>query len=555
MTNGAECGIGPRVLVAATSLTQQAALLLADLGRGTVRPLWPFRVGGVAATERHLFLARLEGDRTRLEKYDRDGLLWMRRVPNCFDTHSLVVLDDRLALCSTGSNEVLFLDAQGGEIGRWTPDALAEGDSWHVNSLTRHAGRALVSCFGRFQHFRGWSGHVEGSGLLLDLETGQVVLEGLSAPHDPQRVEGGWIINESARSRTVFVPDAGPRQVLAELPGFARGLALFPDVLVVGSSAHRLSKNQADCATITLLDRCSGQMLRSLPIPFREIGHIVPAPPDDVLAAVEREWQGNCHCLLAQDEEIHPDDRAGGIAALSAFEPSPGGPDLFTVLIRVTNQGRALWSCDNRIPLSVSYQVIDSRGNPLFSELTRFPLPIPLTPGRSVTFPVTLDLALCKSQVAAAAIQITLVQERVAWWQKTALWSPALVELPEAIRSTAADRLLQFVRPEQDAQLHDLAATKQLLGEREQALADAQALLNLEMVLLNEVREKFQVSEQLLERTRAELQEAQNRLAPLEDLGPLALGVARRLRRTSLRFPRTASTFKRLRRYLSNLLG
>ena len=63
---------------------------------------------------------------TRVEKYDRQGLVWMRRVPHCIDTHGLIVAGDQLALCSTGTNQVILLDGDGAEVRRWSPDESAE---------------------------------------------------------------------------------------------------------------------------------------------------------------------------------------------------------------------------------------------------------------------------------------------------------------------------------------------------------------------------------------------------------------------------------------------
>ena len=53
-------------------------------------------------------------------------------------------------------------------------------------------------------------------------------------------------------------------------------------------------------------------------------------------------------------------------------------------------------------------------------------LPLPVTPGRSLTFPIYLDLTICNHLPAAAAVRITLLQENVAWWEaSTPRWSPA----------------------------------------------------------------------------------------------------------------------------------
>jgi hypothetical protein len=419
----------PRMLVSVYHTTLgQSALLVLDLNTDTYQTLLPYPAP-VCATEDHLYVAQFQGDRTRLEKYDRDGLVWLRRLRDCVDTHSVALLGEQIAVTSTGTNEVIFLDPDGREQRRWSPDPAAEGDSWHLNSLTCRDGRLLATCFGRFSHFRSWCGHVTGAGLLMDIESNRPVLEGLSGPHDPHRVENGWVVNESDKSRTVFIPDDGPTQVIHAAPGFPRGLAILPDVYVLGVSSPRDRARPQGCASVLVIDRKTHEVRKSINLPWPEIGHIVVAPRPEVLTAVQREQAAGRPCFLPQREAIPAADRVGSITALGTPRVVHHQPELFELHIRVTNRSGRTWSSGNEIPIYVAFQVLNAEGNVLFPEGSRNGLPVPLTPGKTLTFPIYLDLTICYHLPAAAALRVTMVQESVEWWQPSDVWSPAFVPL------------------------------------------------------------------------------------------------------------------------------
>src|SRR5262249_48875930 len=135
--------------------------------------------------------------------------------------------------------------------------------------------------FGRFQTFRGWSGHTDGEGLLIDIESGRSVLENLTTPHDPRRIEGGWLLNEAGRARTVFFPDEGEPQLIAQFRDFTRGLLVFPGFYVIGTSGHRHQEG-GDEAAVHVVDCRTGVVQKSIPLPYREIAHLFTAPEDEL---------------------------------------------------------------------------------------------------------------------------------------------------------------------------------------------------------------------------------------------------------------------------------
>ncbi len=408
---------------------KDSALLLVDLKRDTYRTLLPY-YGPIHVTPDALYVVHSRQHRAVLEKFDRDGLAWSRRLNDCLDTHSVVEVNGRLAVCSTGTNEVLWLDGAGVEQNRWSPDPMHEPDSWHINSLAAHEGRLFTTCFGRFPRFRGWAGKVDGAGMLLDVDSKRAVLEGLSAPHDPRRLEGAWLLNNASKGQTLRIPDGQAPQVVAAGPGFSRGLAVLDDVYAIGFSTPRHGPDRG-CARVAVVDRARPRILKTISIPHPEIGHIYAAPADNVLAAVFREGERGRPVSLPYSA-IAKADRAGTLEVVGP--PRPLGEGVFEFTVRLTNAGAAVWASGADVPLQLAYQIFDARGDILLPEGARTPLPLELLPGRTLTFNVSIDLALCRHMPLATALHLTLVQDGVAWWEANERWTPARVALPRPSR-------------------------------------------------------------------------------------------------------------------------
>lgn len=403
---------------------------LVDLDKGTYRPMLPYP-GALAATLTHFYIARTINEQTRLDKHDRHGLVWMRRIPGCFDTHAVALLPDGgFALCSTGSNEVLFLDADGREVRRWTPDPAAEFDSWHVNALTVARGKLYCTCFGKFNTFRGYFGRILDLGMILEVDSGKVLVQGLSGPHDPFRLENGWMVNDSDRQRVLFVPDGGKPQVLFESPGFTRGLAVLPAHYVIGLSSIRTRESATGTATVALLERGTNRLVRNIPLPCAEIGGMCVAPKADVIDAIDREQAGvrEHFGLMPIRDVIEVEDRVGSIEVVGAPRRMDE-PNCFEVTLRLNNRSRRVWSSAQQPPTQISYHGLDRMGRAV-AEGERTILPMPVYPGRTMTLNIRLRPTALVAQVCAS-LRMTLLQEGVAWWDGSPTWKTATIPVPQ----------------------------------------------------------------------------------------------------------------------------
>jgi uncharacterized protein (TIGR03032 family) len=127
---------------------------------------------------------------------------------------------------------------------RWRPPfvtAFTADDRCHLNGLAIVAGRPkYVTALGETGTANGWRADKPRGGCLMEVSSGEVISRGLSMPHSPRWHDGRLWLLESGTGQLVRVdPATGHRQRVAELPGFARGLALAGPYAFVGLSKIR----------------------------------------------------------------------------------------------------------------------------------------------------------------------------------------------------------------------------------------------------------------------------------------------------------------------------
>jgi uncharacterized protein DUF4915 len=208
-----------------------------------------------------------------------DGSLRRARIEGVGNPHDVIGDGSLTAVVATEQNQVVWFRPDGTRARTWQPGG--EPDSWHLNSLVRHAGRLLVCAFGRFTRRKQWDLlDKPASGCVVDLESGATVFGGLRAPHTPRFVDGRWIVCNSADGELLAVDGRGAHTVLAALGGWPRGMAVTGSAVFVGVSPprHELSAHDAT-SRVVVLSRSSFEPLGEIRLPVREIYdlEIVPA--------------------------------------------------------------------------------------------------------------------------------------------------------------------------------------------------------------------------------------------------------------------------------------
>ena len=126
----------------------------------------------------------------------------------------------------------------------WRPpfiSRLAPEDRCHLNGLAMAEGGArYVTAVSRSDLLNGWRGRRADGGVLIDVRSGDVVVDGLSMPHSPRLLDGVLWVLDSGRGHILRIdPRTGRREEIAFCPGFLRGLAHHDGYGVVTVSKPR----------------------------------------------------------------------------------------------------------------------------------------------------------------------------------------------------------------------------------------------------------------------------------------------------------------------------
>jgi len=133
----------------------------------------------------------------------------------------------------------------------WKPpfiSGLLDGDKCHLNGLAMADGKpAFVTAVSRSDVIDGWRDRRTEGGVVIDVDSGEVVCDGLSMPHSPRLHNGElWVLNSGAGELGVVVFDQegakGRFEPRAFCPGFLRGLAFIGKYAFVGLSKPRYKR-------------------------------------------------------------------------------------------------------------------------------------------------------------------------------------------------------------------------------------------------------------------------------------------------------------------------
>jgi uncharacterized protein (TIGR03032 family) len=88
----------------------------------------------------------------------------------------------------------------------------------------------------------GWRPNKAKGGILMDVDTGEVITRGLSMPHSPRWYGGRlWVCESGSGTLGTVDPYSGRYEPVAAVPGFTRGLDFVGDLAFVGLSQVRES--------------------------------------------------------------------------------------------------------------------------------------------------------------------------------------------------------------------------------------------------------------------------------------------------------------------------
>lgn len=153
--------------------------------------------------------------------------------------HDLAFGSDSLWLVNTRFSCLAALSKDFSFVPRWQPpfiSQLAPEDRCHLNGLAMVEGRPkFVTALGESDEVGGWRPNKATGGILIDVDSGEIMLGGLSMPHSPRWHDGYlWLLNSGTGELWRINTQSGQHDVVCTLPGFLRGLCCVGLYALVG---------------------------------------------------------------------------------------------------------------------------------------------------------------------------------------------------------------------------------------------------------------------------------------------------------------------------------
>jgi uncharacterized protein (TIGR03032 family) len=240
------------------------------LALGTAQEIWEFRnIPAVA---------------NRLDPPGKHDACYMPRAAHItgdIQIHEMAYVEEELWFINTRFSCLATQDLDHSFCPRWRPSfvtQLAPEDRCHLNGLGLQDGRPRwATALGETNQPGGWRENKSQGGILLDIETNQVVSQGLSMPHSPRWHNGRlWLLESGTGSLGHVDLQTGRFESIIQLDGFTRGMEIIGNLAFIGLSqvretavfsniqiTERLQESQRTCG-VWVVDLTRGETIAFL---------------------------------------------------------------------------------------------------------------------------------------------------------------------------------------------------------------------------------------------------------------------------------------------------
>lgn len=368
--------------------------------------------------------------------YDGVGVERYARIPELSDLHDMIWDGESVVCTATGNNKIVWLSREGELKKTW--NAPGENDAWHLNGLCHRDGKTYFSAFGIFARHREWN-ELEFShrGIIYNLSEGRIEVSGLDCPHNPNLIEEGWVVCNSAHNE--FLNLEYPSGILkrsVQVNGWTRGFAASDDYFFVGESANRKKLTVGASAHLCVIDRKSWEVVERFAFPVTEIA-FAAFIPERFVAALRRAFRTNPYRESVNDiQNLFRNTGTDNLQLLTTTDPLPmeafnirieaevpetvTADSNFSVTVQFQNLGTGILASTPPCPVHVTsawFQVNGNRDERVPGEGLKTRLPRPVPPRHSLRSSAAMK---APSRPGVYRLQITLVQEFVANFSEVA---------------------------------------------------------------------------------------------------------------------------------------
>lgn len=207
--------------------------------------------------------------------YDKLYIPQARYYTGYVDTHEIAYGKEGLWTINTKFSALTLMDEARHFVPKWTPpfiSELAPEDRCHLNGLAMKDGKPkFVSMFSQTDSKDEWKSLPKNQGLIMDIETDEVLVRDLTMPHSPVFFDDKIYFLQSGTGQ-IMSYDLSTKELkeIAVMKSFLRGLEVIGDYLFVGASMLRekstssfgqlpISNEQTFCG-LYIFNRHTGKM-------------------------------------------------------------------------------------------------------------------------------------------------------------------------------------------------------------------------------------------------------------------------------------------------------
>jgi len=190
------------------------------------------------------------------------------------DMHDIALGKDGIWAINTSFSCLCQVTGNYNFIPRWKPPfitELASEDRCHLNGMVMVNGKPkYVTALGTSNTPQGWREHIINGGVLLDVETNEVILDKLPMPHSPMLYKGELYLLLSATGEIIRVNIQEKKyEVIKKLNGYCRGMDIYGDYMFVAMS--KLRKNSSTFAKLSFAENADSAGIKIIHLPTKAL--------------------------------------------------------------------------------------------------------------------------------------------------------------------------------------------------------------------------------------------------------------------------------------------
>ncbi|VEP18983.1 TPR repeat-containing protein [Hyella patelloides LEGE 07179] len=184
---------------------------------------------------------------SKIEPLGRHDACYIPRnahITGDIDIHEMSWGETDLWFVNTRFSCLCTLNIKYSFVPRWRPSfvtALTPEDRCHLNGLAMVNERPkYVTALGQTNTMGGWRRNKATGGILMDVDTEEIITTGLSMPHSPRWYDNRlWILESGNGSLATINSASGKLETVTTLPGFTRGIDFYGSLAFIGLSQVR----------------------------------------------------------------------------------------------------------------------------------------------------------------------------------------------------------------------------------------------------------------------------------------------------------------------------